>query len=237
MFQERNDDWLQGVLPAEAPLVGVGLGGICEGWLPNVLLYMQAGVLPLKRVILVDGKKFSAHNHGRQNFRNEANKAEERKVMWGAMYPTLPIYAVGQFVDEHNIAQFIPEGTVVLLSPDNHPTRALFARHVSTLNNALLICGGNDGINKEGGEDGTQGWAAIYCRRAGMNVTAPLTTYHPEIAEASEKMPSVMSCMELAQAGQPQLLATNLHVGQIMAYLLHRYLTMPLGQALEVVEQ
>lgn len=216
--------------------MGIGLGGISEGWLPAVLLYQQTGVLKLTRILLVDGKMFADHNRSRQYFRTARNKAEERKAVWSAVYPDTPLYSVAMFVDRQNVGQLVRDESVVLVSPDNHPTRVLISDYVEALDNVLLIAGGNDAITTTGGQSGTQGWATVHCRVGGHTVTPPVTRYHEDLRRSEEKLPTEMSCVELAQAGQPQLLATNLFVGQVMGWLLHRYLTQPLHQAMEVVE-
>jgi len=204
-----------------------------------VLICQQTGVLSFSRILLVDGKKFSEQKKERQHFKEARNKAEERKEMWKALYPdpeAVPLGSVGSFVDRDNVGKFVREGTAVLLSPDNHPTRALVSQHVKTLDNCLLIVGGNDSINEEGGTNGSQGWVAVHCRVKGVNVTPPITEYHADLLREDEKLPTEMSCVELAEAGEPQLLVTNLFVGQFMSQLLCRYLTQPLRQAVEVVE-
>ena len=156
--------------------------------------------------------------------------------MWLSVYPDLSLYCVAEFIDDRNISRFVSEGSVVLLAPDNHRTRVLFSDYAETVQNLLLIIGGNDAIPESGGQDGAQGWAAVHCRVNGQKVTPPVTTYHQDLRKSGDKLPTEMSCEELAQAGQPQILATNLFVGQVMSQLLQRYLSQPLRQAVEIVE-
>lgn len=220
----------------QRPLLGIGLGGISEGWLPNVMLYHRTGILPFSRIILVDGKSFSDHNVSRQHFRKARNKAEDRREVWAAIYPRAPLYSMCEFVNWSNVSRLVRDGSIVLLSPDNHPTRVILSDHMETLSNGLLIVGGNDAVVPDADQNGTKGWVAVHCRVNGVNVTAPVTVYHDDLRSSKEQLPSEMNCVELAQAGQPQLLATNLFVGQMMSALVHRYLTLPLRQAVEVVE-
>lgn len=227
---------LDGPFSSQGLLIAIGLGGISEGWLPNILLYHATGIFTFARILLIDGKTFTDRNKTRQHFHQTRNKAQERRALWSAVYPDVPLYSVGRFIDEGNISQLIPDRSVVLLSPDNHPTRALVSGHASRLETILLIMGGNDAITTDGGPDGTQGWAAVHCRINGRNITPPITQYHENVLQSEEKLPSAMSCVELAQTGQPQLLATNLFVGQAMGNLLYRYLTQPLRGAVNIVE-
>ena len=157
-------------------------------------------------------------------------------MVWGGCYPRVPLYSLCQYVEWSNVASLVPDGSIVLLSPDNHPTRVVLSDHMETLKNGLLIVGGNDAVDPETGQQGRTWLVAVHCRRDGQNVTPPVTAYHDDLRGSKEKLPTELDCVDLAKAGQPQVLATNLLVGQMMSVLLHRYLTMPLRQAAEVVE-
>jgi len=213
--------------------IGIGMGGISEGWMPGILLYAQLGILRFSKIRFVDGKKFDDHNKDRQNFRQSRNKAEDRARAQLKLYPDLELVHDARFVSEENVAKIVKENSVVLCSPDNHPTRALLSRHVETLKNALLIVGGNGAIDEGGGHEG---WVAAYFRKGGKNYTPPITTYHEYILKSDERLPHELSCQELAIAGQPQVLATNLFVGQFMAWLTYRYLMTTADEAVEVVD-
>jgi hypothetical protein len=216
-------------------LVCLGLGGIFEGYGPQVFLLCQTGVLPVDVIRLVDGKKFRAENRGRQHFQAVREKAVERTKLWRRMYPDLPLRSRAAFVDASNVADIVTDGSIVLLSPDNHATRRLVSEHACTLDNILLITGTNDAINQEEGLDGTEGQAIAHWRIEGQNRTAPITRYHEEIQNATAGLPTQLSCEELARS-HPQLLATNLLVGQAMVLLLQRYLLQPPAEAIKIVE-
>lgn len=220
----------------ERPLIGIGLGGICEGWLPAVLHFHQTGAVRFQRIVLVDGKAFSEHHGARQHFSAPRGKAIDRCAAWGGMYPAAPLRHIAKFVDRGNVADIVGEGSVVMLSPDNHATRKVVSDHAEVLNTILLICGGNDGINKDKGEDGTEGFVAAHCKIGGIDMTPPITRYHRQIAEPEDRLPTELSCAELTQAGEPQVLATNLMVGWHMALMLHRYCTLPCAEAARVPE-
>ncbi len=219
-----------------ASLVGIGLGGICEGWLPPLLLTWKTGTLAFANIILIDGKVFSEANQTRQHFSQRRSKAQERCELWGRLYPTCPLNSLPQIVTAENVAKYISEGSAVLLSPDNHATRKVVSDHACRLQNCLLICGGNSDINKETGSDGSEGTVLVHYRKEGRDLTPPITKYHCEIADPQDELPTEKSCLELA-AGQPQLLATNLLVGQIMSQMLLRYCLQDDGAASQVVEQ
>jgi len=218
------------------PLVGIGLGGICEGWMAPVLLFHETGLVPFSTILLVDGKGFRSSNRSRQYFNKEANKAVERCRNWRELYPKAPLRHRAQYIDHSNVAEIIPEDAIVLLSPDNYATRKLVSDHMETLHNSLLICGGNDGISVEEKNDGTEGAVVVHYKIEGRNITPPLTAYHEVIRHPPDKLPTDVGCVEQAQAGHPQLLATNLMVGAAMAEVLYRYCTMPSEEACQVVE-
>jgi hypothetical protein len=217
-------------------VVGVGLGGICEGWLYPLLLLQQTGILPVGMIMLIDGKDFKLHNRQRQQVGELRNKAQDRHTVWSQVFPSAPLRFVAAYVTAHNISSFITDGSIVLLSPDNHRTRKLVSDHAETLNDVLLISAGNDAIDKVVGTDGSEAMAIVHCKREGRNLTPPITRHHPAIAVPHDDSPATLGCAELAQAGQPQLLATNLLAGQLMVQLLWRYCSLPPEQACEVIE-
>ena len=87
----------------------------------------------------------------------------------------------------------------------------MLTERCNQLQDVTLISGGNDGIGEEDGriQRGTMGSIQVHHRRAGIDVTPPLTRYHPEIAKPADKRPDELSCHEI-QASHPQLLFTNL---------------------------
>jgi hypothetical protein len=222
--------------PSGRPLVGIGLGGIAEGWLPATLHFHQTGVMRFSRILLVDGKAFDSHHRSRQHFGAPRPKAVERCALWGAMYPDAPLRHLTRFVDRGNVAEIVGEGSIVMLSPDNHATRKVVSDHAETLRNVILICGGNDGIDQGRGEDGTEGCVMVHCKHDGTDLTPPITRHHKEIAEPEDRLPTDLGCMELAQTGEPQVLATNLVVGWQMVLMLYRYCTPPVEEAARIPE-
>ena len=93
----------------------------------------------------------------------------------------------------------------------------------------VLISGGNDGVGP--GQRGTYGNVQIYGRAGGRDVLgAPLDQFHPEIARPADRRPDELSCEELAQAGEPQLLFANLAVASAMCNALLRLIMPPAGE-------
>src|SRR5262249_22790928 len=82
------------------------------------------------------------------------------------------------------------------------------------LADVVLISGGNEGVEPPR-ERGTYGNVQIAVRRGGRDLTAPLTRYHPEIANPKGKMPTEVDCGQLA-VSSPQILFTNIAVASAM---------------------
>ena len=115
-------------------------------------------------------------------------------------------HPVPLFIDEDNISKIIKENSIVFACVDNHKTRRLISKFAETLNNIIVISGGNEL---------TDGNVQIYIRKGGKDVTPSLTDYHPEIENAVDKSPDEMSCEELSNS-KPQLYFTNFMVASYM---------------------
>jgi len=215
----------------------VGLGGISQGVLPSLLLYQQLNIFRFQSIIFADGKKFRLANESRQYFRETGNKATVVKQNWLRFYPDIGgcFIECPEYITADNIADIIPDSSVVMLSVDNHQTRKLISDYCDSLANILLICGSNDDIDDSNGQDGTRGLVMVHYKLNGENQTPPITKHHDDIAKPQDSHPTDLSCEELA-ISQPQILATNLAVGQAMVELLYRYMSLPNIQATEIVE-
>jgi len=198
----------------------IGVGGIGCALLPHLCRYVCFGPSPAAppadgdgaggpraRVTLVDGDAFEARNAARQAFPALGNKARVKAAELAREFEPLSLRAIPEFVHEGNAAGIIAEGDVVFLAVDNHRTRKLVSDHCRTLRDVTLFSGGNDL---------TDGNVQVYLRRGGREVTAPLTRFHPEIANPRDRSPAEMSCDELQREAAPQLLFTNLAVASAM---------------------
>jgi hypothetical protein len=193
----------------------VGLGGIGCIVLQYLTVFLKSLDRPL-RLVLIDGDRFEVANNRRMIFQTVGNKAEVKAaeiVAW--LGPCdVSVVAVPQYLTVESIEKLILPGDHVFLCVDNHPTRKLVSDHCARLSSVALFSGGNEGVDPPR-ERGTYGNVQIYLRRDGRDVTAPLTRFHPEIANPKGKLPSEASCVELA-ASTPQILFTNLAVASAM---------------------
>jgi molybdopterin/thiamine biosynthesis adenylyltransferase len=184
----------------------IGIGGIGCALLPFLCRYLQYAGEPA-RLTLIDGDRFERRNAPRQAFSHLGNKAEVKSRELAREFEALAFRAVPEYVTDDNAARLLNAGDIVFLMVDNHASRNLVSRHVSSLADLSLISGGNDE------EDGN---VQIYVRRGGRDLTPSLARYHPEIAHPQDRHPATLSCEELMAAGAPQLLFANLMVASLM---------------------
>jgi hypothetical protein len=201
----------------------IGLGGIGCVVLQYLAVFLKSLDRPV-RLVLIDGDRFEIANNRRMIFQTVGNKAEVKAaetVAWlGAC--EVSVVAVPQYVTVESVEKLILPGDHVFLCVDNHPTRKLVSDHCARLPSVALFSGGNEGVDPPR-ERGTYGNVQVYLRRDGRDLTAPLTRFHPEIANPRGKLPTEASCVELA-ASTPQILFTNLAVASAMLNAFFAYL-------------
>lgn len=188
-------------------IIIVGLGGVGTH-LANPLCRYLAYAHPRTRVTLIDGDNYEQRNAERQVFRELGNKAEVTAKELQEEFADLEIEAKPHFLTEDNIFVFVPEGSHVFCGVDNHASRKLLSEYCATLQDVILISGGNDF------DDGN---VQVYIRQDGKDLTDPLTKFHEEIAAPRDRNPAELSCEERAATSAPQLVFANLKVATEMA--------------------
>jgi hypothetical protein len=193
----------------------IGLGGIGCAVLQYLAVFLKGLDRPL-RLVLIDGDQFEPANNRRMVFQTVGNKAEVKAAETAAWLGDceVAVAAVPRYLTVENVGELILPGDHVFLCVDNHPTRKLVSDHCATLPDVALFSGGNEGVDPPR-ERGTYGNVQVYLRRDGRDVTAPLTRFHPEIAQPKGKLPTEASCAELALS-TPQILFTNLAVASAL---------------------
>lgn len=197
----------------------IGVGGIGCALLPYLCRYLQSEG-ERARITLIDGDDFEAKNLCRQSFERLGNKAKVKAEELAREFPGLSLRAIPEYVTESNLWEIIREGDIVFLAVDNHKTRSLVGRHCETLNEIVLISGGNER---------TDGNVQVHVRKGGEDLTFPLSRFHPEIQDPQDRSPAEMSCEELKQASAPQLLFTNLAVASAMLNAFYSFRVGKLG--------
>ena len=214
MSQATTSDLVCGLAEGSRVKV-IGLGGIGCIVLQYLAVFLKGLARPL-RLALIDGDRFEVTNARRMVFGKVGNKAEVKAAETAAWLGTsdVSVVAVPEYVSAENLERLVRPGDHALLCVDNHPTRKLVSEHCGRLSDVALFSGGNDGVDPPR-ERGTYGDVQVYVRREGRDVTAPLTRFHPEIANPKGKPPTEASCVELA-ASTPQILFTNLAVASAL---------------------
>jgi molybdopterin/thiamine biosynthesis adenylyltransferase len=207
-------------------VVIIGLGGIglyLARSLVTFLAGLRAGLEPDEDItlLLVDGKVFSERHCYRIDVPDFGNKAVvlAEELLERHECPGLNIRYLPEFVTAENVRHVIQNGDCVLLCVDNHATRNLVGRFCAggELSEVVLISGGNDGV--ENGRLGTYGNVQVHIREGGVDRTAPLHHFHPDIAEPADQSPAELGCDE---SGVPQLTVTNMFAAAMMASALLR---------------
>lgn len=214
------------LLAPGARLKIIGLGGIGCIVLDFLGRYLKSQRhIPGMRLVLIDGDTFEPANDQRMCFQTLGNKAEVKSVeALKAFAPCeISIVPVDKYVRDDNIQDLIKAGDHVFLCVDNHPTRRLVAEHCQTLKEVALFSGGNEGVDPPR-ERGVYGNVQIHIRKNGRDVTAPITKFHPEIAQAEGDLPGGPNCGELALS-TPQILFANLAVASAMCSAFFAYAT------------
>ena len=200
-------------LAAGATVKVIGLGGVGSIVARYLAVYLAAQNRDL-RLVLVDGDSFEESNGTRMLFSYSGNKAAVvREELVERLEGTqLTIEAIEEYITPENRDSLIREGDIILACLDNHASRLVISQRCEELQDVVFLSGGNDGIglDDEGRpQRGTLGSVQVHLRRAGVDVSPPLTHHHPEIAHPIDKRPDEMSCTE-AMVSQPQMLFTNL---------------------------
>ena len=165
-------------------------------------------------ITLVDGDSYEPKNLSRQEFVELGNKAKVKAKELNFKFENIQFDFVDNFINEENISEIIKTDDIVFICVDNHKSRNIINSYCKTLQNIVLISGGNEL---------TDGNVQIYVREEGSDITPSLTDYHPEISNPTDKTPEEMSCEELSQSA-PQLFFTNFSVAAIMCWAFYNYM-------------
>ncbi len=191
--------------------VVIGLGGIGSFLLSGLAPFLNYSLDPWE-LVLVDGDKYEPHNHTRQAFTELGPKADVQATWVATNYSKLVVSPVPKYIsatgekDTQVIDQVVKTGDTVFSCVDNHKTRKVISKHCASLENVVLISGGNEY------HDGN---VQIFVCREGKNLTATLDKYHPEIAKPKDKMPHELSCDEAA-VSSPQVIFSNFMAASLM---------------------
>ena len=113
------------------------------------------------------------------------------------------------------MARYIQDGDTVLICVDNMTVRKRIEEHVLTLDNAVVINGGNEKYD---------GSVQLWVRKGGRNITPRLSYLHPEVQVAEGADRAAMTCAQAAALpGGEQTIIANLQSATWMLTALWRY--------------
>lgn len=170
-----------------------------------------------KELVFVDGDKYEESNTNRQEFILQQigqNKADAQAFRYSRVYgEAMDFDAVQEYIGEGNVASVIPENTAVFMCVDNHVCRRIVSKHCQSMQNVILITGGNELVD---------GNVQIYMKVDGKELFNPIEKRHPEILTANDGDRSAMSCEELAQLPSGgQIIFTNAFAALIMCTMFY----------------
>jgi molybdopterin/thiamine biosynthesis adenylyltransferase len=210
----------------------IGLGGIGDPLIRYLGLFCY-GKNAANTIWLIDGDSFELKNRERMGFAEMGLKAYVREAeMANLLGDRVSFQGVPLYITPDNIEELMPldEPAIIFLCVDNHGTRRLVAEYCQrrTTGLTLLISGGNTSV-EEDADRGTRGNVLIHHREDDRDLTNPILTHHPEIADADEdEVPNNEDpdCVTLAmEAGTTQIGLTNLAVASAMLNALYAWYT------------
>ncbi len=186
----------------------VGLGGIGSIFSEIICRFLNYSRDIEAEVVLIDGDSYESKNYERQEFLRLGKKAAVKKYELQEKYERIRFDHYEEFITPENIGTIIKDDSIIFSCVDNHKTRMILSNYCKTLQNVTLISGGNDYVD---------GNVQIYIRKGGVDRTPDLCSYHPEIANPEDKLPTEMSCEELSHSA-PQLYFTNAGAAILMCW-------------------
>ncbi len=120
------------------------------------------------------------------------------------------------YIGEDNVTDAIKDGDIVFICADNMAVRRVINDYCKTLDNIVLINGGNELYS---------GSAQIYIREDSKNITPPLDFWSPEFDPANDEDDrSALSCAEIAiLPGGEQTVMANNSVAALLLQAFARY--------------
>jgi len=187
----------------------IGCGGIGSYLIPPLLRYLNSTWPQKAEITFIDGDVIHEHNLNRQNFFEDhlgMNKASAFAEEYCNIFNNIDINYRMTYIDKTTVQEF-KDNSFIFMCVDNHNTRKLVNDHCQKLKNVVLISGGNE-ID--------EGNIQAYIRLKNEDITNPITKFHPEIKNPTDRNPAEMSCEELSEIGSPQVIMTNFMVAALM---------------------
>lgn len=192
----------------------IGMGGIGSNLVNPLLRWVDSSIrVP---VMFIDGDKIELKNLPRQSFYVNnigQNKATALVNFYAGLFPELKISAGEFYLDAENVANVIQENDIILVGVDNYKTRIIIQKYILNLKNTFAIFMGNEL---------TTGDVLLFLKKDGKSITKPIWTEHPELLKKIDKLPTELSCEQLALS-EPQIIFTNLTAATIGLNALYKF--------------
>lgn len=198
------------VKPINIKVIGTGGIGLCV--LPVLTRYLNFSKNKNVELTLIDGDYFEEKNRERQEFDEYGPKATVTADRIRREFNNLTVLDHPVYIGDHNVNMMIRENDIVLVCVDNHATRKLLAKRAESLQNIVLINGGNEL---------TDGNILVHIRKDGKDVTPSITKHHPEILASDDeenpanKQMKGAGCAVMVKSA-PQLLIMNNYIAANM---------------------
>jgi molybdopterin/thiamine biosynthesis adenylyltransferase len=179
-------------------IVMVGAGGTASHLIHPLIAYLSSGEDFI--IHLYDADKVEPRNLSRQLF--YANEVGQHKSRALAMRFDPHVAAHTEFIGPDNIEKSIIENDTVLICADNMFVRRLINDRAKTLDNILVINGGNEKFSAS---------VQVFARQNGTNTTPSLDFFSPEFDIDDGPDRSTLSCAQLAElpGGEQTVVANN----------------------------
>jgi len=200
-------------------IVIIGIGGIGTHLTDLLARYVSHLKYDIP-IILVDGDGVENKNIERQSFTKDTigkNKAQMKAAELEETYEgNIKINCYPHYITKQNIEEVFGTNTMVLMGVDNRASRLAVSQYCQTLDDVILISGGNDYVD---------GAVLFYHREGGVDKLPPIEKYHDEIANPADKNPADIGCEEMiAMGSDPQLIFANASASLIICWGVYKYL-------------
>lgn len=193
----------------------VGAGGTGTFLLPPLIRYLYTHHNGDFDLAVIDGDQVEEKNLMRQIFDPDTvlmNKVDAVLKQYNTDGNRIKGYP--EYLSAENVSNYIQDNDVVFICVDNFKARAIIEEHVKTLDNCVVINGGN--------EDST-GSCQTWIRKDGVNITPHLSFLHPELL-TDDVDRSALSCQQVAALpGGEQLIIANMASALWMLTALMKY--------------
>lgn len=166
-------------------------------------------------LFIVDGDVVEEKNLARQLFTPATITLNKAVAAAGALNDIPHVAAHEEYVSEENIGRFVQNGDTVFICADNFTVRRRIEDHARTLDNVIIINGGNEKWD---------GSVQLWVREEGNDITPRIGYLHPEIAVGMGEDRAEMTCIQAAALpGGEQTLIANMTAATWMLTALWRY--------------